>query len=425
MLTPLLAARPVARFTAPSMQANEPGMRMRPLGSSGIMVSEMGLGTQRWGGTDFNSPDEKMCHAMLDLAVEAGVNLVDTAEQYPIPSGRQNPEGLTEKIIGSWMAKAPERREQLVIASKITGGVNVTPENLEADLRGTLKRLGTDYLDVYLLHWPARYTPQANWGQSLSYSHIQGEFGRAGASFEQIAETMGKFVKEGRIRGWGMCNDNCYGLMGSTMAAKQLGVDGPCVMQNDYSLINRRIEENGLSEASAPWNENVGFMGYNTLAGGVLTGKYLDVPAAADDPNKVRAFGSSMKPRGRHDEQGWGRTLYRYRSGPATEATQEYAQIAERAGMSLTELSLRWCRSRQACTSVLLGHTSIAQLVETLDYFSAPPLVEYDNGHQEFLPEEVLWDIDRVHMMNRLPIFSSTRVAKEWEGQGEIGELIP
>ena len=109
-------------------------MRMRPLGASGIMVSELGLGTQRWGGTDFNSPDEKTCHAMLDLATDAGVNLVDTAEQYPIPSGRKNPEGSTEKIIGSWMAKDGARRDKLVIASKITGGGNVTPRNLEKDL---------------------------------------------------------------------------------------------------------------------------------------------------------------------------------------------------------------------------------------------------------------------------------------------------
>lgn len=109
-----------------------------------------------------------------------------------------------------------------------------------------------------------------------------------------------------------MCNDNTYGLMGSTMAARQLGVEPPCVMQNDYSLINRRIEENGLSEASAPWNENVGFLAYNTLAGGVLTGKYLDVPASPDDPNKARALANSIKKRGRMDETSWGRTLYRY-----------------------------------------------------------------------------------------------------------------
>ena len=256
------------------------GMRMRNLGFSDIRVSELGLGTQRWGGSDFNSPDEAACHALLDKFTAAGGNLVDTAEQYPIPSGPGKPEGSTEKIIGSWMAKDPSRREKLVIASKITGGGNVTPQNLERDMEGTLKRLGTDYLDVYLLHWPARYTPQANWGQSLEYNLINGKYAPLSTSFEQIAEAMGALMKAGKIRGWGMCNDNTYGLMGSTMAAKQLGVPPPCVMQNDYSLINRRIEEQGLSEASAPWNENVGFMAYNTLAGGMLTGKYVPPPSS-------------------------------------------------------------------------------------------------------------------------------------------------
>ena len=96
------------------------------------------------------------------------------------------------------------------------------------------------------MHWPARYTPQANWGQSLEYGHIQGQLSQRGTtSFAEIAEAMGSLVKQGKIRGWGMCNDNTYGLMGSLGAARALGVEGPCVMQNDYSIINRRIEENG------------------------------------------------------------------------------------------------------------------------------------------------------------------------------------
>ena len=168
-----------------------------------------------------------------------------------------------------------------------------------------------------MLHWPARYSPQANWGQSLEYRFVNGKYAPRGASFADIAGAMGKLVAEGKIRGWGMCNDNTYGLMGSVMAARELGVEPPCAMQNDFSLINRRIEENGLSEASAPWNENVGFMAYNTLAGGMLTGKYLDVPAAADDSNRARALANSIRKRGRMDESGWGQTLYRYRSGPA------------------------------------------------------------------------------------------------------------
>jgi len=406
----------------------EDGLRMRALGASDIVVSEVGLGTQRWGSTDKNAPDETLCHAMLDVAVDSGINLVDTAEQYPIPSDRTHPEGDTERIIGSWMAKGAGRRDKLVIASKITGGRNVTPKNIEKDLDGTLKRLGTDYLDVYLLHWPARYTPQANWGQSLEYGYMQGNFAsqQPHSSFAEIAGAMGKMIDAGKLRGWGMCNDNTYGLMGSIMAAKELGVPPPCAMQNDYSLINRRIEEQGLSEASAPWNQNVGFMGYNLLAGGMLTGKYVQVPAAADDPNRARALAQSVRPRGRMDERGWGQTLYRYRSGPATEATKAYAAIAKEAGMSLTELSLKWARSRPACTTSLVGHTSLAQLEETITCFTDQPVAAYDDGITcEYLEEDVLWEIDRVHMRNRLPIFSSTRVGADWAGEGQIGEPIP
>lgn len=221
------------------------GIRQKRLGGSDIIVSELGLGTQRWGSADFNGPDEALCHRMMDRAIlESGVNLIDTAEQYPIPSDRARPEGDTERIIGSWLAKDRSRREKVVLSSKITGGRNVQKRSLVADLDGSLQRLGTDYLDCYLLHWPARYSPQSNWGQSLEYrlENDPEAYSRTRASFEEIAEVMGGLVKAGKIRGWGMCNDNAYGLTASCYAAKAQGLAPPCVMQNDYSLINRRIE---------------------------------------------------------------------------------------------------------------------------------------------------------------------------------------
>ena len=392
------------------------GIRQKRLGGSDIIVSEMGLGTQRWGSTDFNAPDEAMCHKLLDRAVlGSGINLIDTAEQYPIPSDRMRPEGDTERIIGSWLRQDRSRREKVVLASKITGGRNVNARNIIADCEASLQRLGTDYLDLYLLHWPARYSPQSNWGQSLEYKQSVEEYSSGRASFDEVASAMGKLVKEGKIRGWGMCNDNCYGLTASCYAARALGVEPPVVMQNDYSILNRRIEENGLSEASSPVHENAGFMAYNVLAGGVLTGKYLERPAAVDERSREAALRAMQSPRGRMDERGWGYTLYRYRSGPADEATRAYAGLAKKFGLSLTELSLRWARERQAVTTSLLGHTSMAQLNEDLKYFQK----------REPLPRELVWEIDRVHMRNRLPIFASTRVGAEWDGEGEIGEPIP
>ena len=168
----------LARVPASAGPTNEvvgeiDGIRQKRLGGSGIIVSEVGLGTQRWGSTDFNAPDMAACHALMDRAIlESGVNLIDTAEQYPIPSddltGRF--EGYTEQIIGRWLAKDKARRQKVVLASKITGGDNVNKRNIVADCEGSLKRLGTDYLDVYMLHWPARYTPQSTPRAPLSLS---------------------------------------------------------------------------------------------------------------------------------------------------------------------------------------------------------------------------------------------------------------
>ena len=148
------------------------GIKQKRLGGSDIIVSEVGLGTQRWVSTDFNAPDEDTCFEFMDQAIlKGGVNLIDTAEQYPIPSdGMQAREGDTETVIGKWIKDRKVPREEVVIATKITGGRNVTPKNTKADCEGSLKRLQSDYIDVYQLHWPQRYSPQSNWGQSLMYN---------------------------------------------------------------------------------------------------------------------------------------------------------------------------------------------------------------------------------------------------------------
>lgn len=393
------------------------GIRHRRLGGGDIIVSEVGLGTQRWVSEDFNAPDEAMCMKFMDKAIlESGVNLIDTAEQYPIPSGPRHPEGGVEKVIGKWLAQDPSRRSKVVIATKITGGRNVNRKNIFADLEGSLRRLRTDYVDVYQLHWPARYSPQANWGQSLQYHHEVEPYFKGTTGFEEIVMAMGELVQQGKIRGWGMCNDNAFGLTASCEIAKRLNMPPPVSMQNDFSLIDRRAEENGVSEASSPLYENVGFMAYNALAGGVLTGKYLDgPPPTTDNSNLDEAQQTLENPRGRHDELNWGRTLYRYRSGPAEDATKRYVKLAGKFGMSPLELSLRWCKDRHLVTTTLLGQTSMKQLEEDLTIFRK----------HEPLPDELLWEIDRVHMRNRLPIFSSTRVGADWNGEGEIGELIP
>jgi len=156
-------------------------------------------------------------------------------------------------------------------------------------------------------------------------------------------------------------------------------------------------------------------MAYNALAGGMLTGKYVERPAAFDETSRERVIESLESPRGRMDTRGWGGTLYRYRTEAAKEAILSYSDIAKANNMPLTELSLRWCRQRSLVTTTLVGHSNIDQLRETMEYFAK----------REPLSDDIMWEIDRVHMRNRLPIFSSNRVGKDWFGEGEIGESIP
>jgi len=396
------------------------GMRHRRLGNSDIFVSELGLGSQRWVSTDFNAPNKDLCYEMMDEAIiKNGANLIDTAEQYPIPGGGGTSEGDTERVIGDWIKDRKVPRSDVVISTKITGGRNVNPRNIRKDCDGSLQRLQTDYIDVYQLHWPQRYSPQSNWGQSLAYNvdteAAQRKFLGAPTSFEDVCLSMEELIQQGKIRGWGLCNDNAYGLTACTRTAKALGTTPPCTMQGDFSILDRKSEENGVAEAASPYNENVGFMAYNALAGGMLTGKYLDIPAAFDDTKRERANENLSQPRGRMDTRGWGGTLYRYRTEAAQEAIVQYSKLANLNGMSLTELSLRWCKQRDLITTTLVGHTSIQQLKETLDILTK----------KDDLSQELMWEIDRIHMKNRLPLFSSNRVGKDWLGEGEIGEPIP
>jgi len=398
------------------------GIKHRRLGGSDIIVSELGLGTQRWVSTDFNAPDRDLCYEFMDEAIlKRGINLIDTAEQYPIPSdGRNTKEGDSEILIGNWMKDRKVARDKVVISTKITGGRNVNPRNIKKDCEASLKRLQTDYIDVYLTHWPQRYSPQSNWGQSLKYNTESdaSPYWRSNGgptSFEELCLSMEELIQEGKIRGWGLCNDNAYGLTACTRTAKALGTTPPACLQGDFSILDRKSEENGVAEAASPFNENVGFMSYNALAGGMLTGKYMDIPAALDDPQKERAIMSMQKPRGRMDTRGWGGTLIRYRTEAAQEAIRDYANLAKSNNMSLTELCLRWNKQRDLLTTTLLGHTNMNQLKETIDIFNK----------KEPLSADVTWEIDRIHMRNRLPLFSNSRVGRDWYGEGEIGEPIP
>ena len=180
------------------------GVRHKRLGGSDVVVSELGLGTQRWCSTDYNAPDEALCHAMLDRAVlDGGVSLIDTAEGYPIPSDDARPEGTTEEVIGRWFARGGGRRARTVVSTKVSGGADLVGGRaaIVAACDASLRRLRTDHVDVYSLHWPARYTPQANWGQSLAYDHDAAALPwyEGAVSFEEVRGTGQKNETWGRL----------------------------------------------------------------------------------------------------------------------------------------------------------------------------------------------------------------------------------
>ena len=150
------------------------GILQKRLGHTDLVVSEIGVGTQRWVSGDFNGPDEKLCFKLMDKAIlNDGINLLDTAEQYPIPSDKVHPEGLGEEIIGRWISSSKGRRDKVVIATKITGGTRISKAGIADACEGSLRRLKSDYIDLFQFHWPARYTPQSNWGQSLEYKQAR------------------------------------------------------------------------------------------------------------------------------------------------------------------------------------------------------------------------------------------------------------
>ncbi len=315
-------------------------MQYRPLGVSGIDVSIIALGTMTWG--EQNTRDE--AHRQLDFALEHGVNLIDAAEIYPVPPMRET-YGETERIIGSWLA-AGGRRERLVLATKVAGNADWLPylrdghprlnrTHMEAALEASLKRLGTDYIDLYQLHWPDRVT---NYFGDLGYRHDHRD------TPVPIAETLAilaDFVKAGKVRHVGVSNETPWGLMQFLAAADKGGLPRIQSVQNPYNLLNRTFEV-GCAEIAQ--REQLGLLAYSPLAFGVLSGKYL---------GGVRPEGARLTRFDRFD---------RY-NGPAAErAADTYVALAHRHGLDPAQMALAYVNSRPFLTSTIIGATTMAQL---------------------------------------------------------------
>ena len=324
-------------------------MRHKRLGNSPLEVSEICLGTMTWG--EQNSEAE--AHAQIAWALEHGINFLDTAEMYPVPPA-QRTQGSTEKILGSWLGKNKGRRDKVVVASKIAGpgrrewirnGNNrVTKETIPWALNDSLKRLQTDYIDLYQIHWPERYVPSFG-----AWQYDPQKEREATPILEQI-EGMAAAIKAGKIRAYGLSNETAWGLAEFVRVAKEAGLPPPASVQNGYSLVNRMFDGD---PAEASRHCNVPLLAYSPLAMGLLSEKYAKKPWPGDARlQKFPDFGE------------------RYKRPRVLTAAEEYRKLADRHRVSLTGIALAFVMKRFFVASTIIGATSIKQLDEMEKYFS-------------------------------------------------------
>ncbi len=321
-------------------------MDHRLLGKTGIEVSVICLGTMTWG--EQNSREEAF--AQMDYAVDQGVNFFDTAELYPIPPRAQT-YGRTEEIIGEWLASR-KCRARIVLATKIAGpGPDWIPwirhgttryvrRHIHQALSDSLRRLRTDYVDLYQLHWPERRT---NYFGRLGYTPLAEEPDLT--PFEETLEALAEEVRAGRIRAIGLSNETPWGVMRFLDLAEQLDLPRVASVQNPYNLLNRTYEV-GLAEIS--WRERCGLLAYSPLGFGVLSGKYL---------HGARPPGARLT---RYPE------YQRYSGEQAVAATEAYVDLARRHGLDPAQMALAWVCRQPFLTSAIIGATTMEQLAANI-----------------------------------------------------------
>ena len=323
-------------------------MRKNKLGASALEVSEICLGTMTWG--EQNSEAE--AHAQIDWALARGIDFIDTAEMYPIPPNAKT-QGSTEKILGAWMGKNKSERARLVIASKIAGpgrrdwirnGENhVTKKTIPWAIDDSLKRLQTDWIDLYQIHWPERYVPAFGaWQYNPAMEREETPI------LEQV-EGMAAAIKAGKIRAYGLSNETAWGLAEFSRVAKAAGLPPPASVQNGYSLVNRMFDGD-LAEASR--RENIPLLAYSPLAMGLLTAKLKSKPwPAATRLERFKDFGE------------------RYKRPRVLAAAAEYQKLADRHGVPLAGIALAFAMGRFFTASTIIGATSTTQLEELSGFF--------------------------------------------------------
>lgn len=339
-------------------------MKYNQLGESALRVSEICLGTMTWG----EQNTETDAHEQLDYAVSRGINFIDVAEMYPVPPKAET-QGRTETYLGTWLRK--QRRDSLFIATKITapgrgfnwvrgGSKAIDGKSIQEALNGSLRRLQTDYVDLYQIHWPDRYLPL--FGNIFYDPALE----RATVPIEAQLEAFAGFIKAGKIRYIGLSNESPWGAMEFIRLARQKGLPMVVSIQNAYNLINRTYET-GLSEVTR--REGIPLLAYSPLGFGHLSGKYLN--GAAPAGARLTLF----PPFGQ-----------RYDKPNVMPACAAYADLARRAGMTPATLAIAFCRSRWFCASTIVGATTMGQLKENIDAECAT----LGNG--------ILADIDAIHL---------------------------
>ena len=338
-------------------------MKFKKLGNTDLKVSLICLGTMTWG--EQNTQEEGF--EQMDYALDRGVNFFDTAELYAIPP-KAKTYGKTEEIIGNWF-KLRKNRNKIILASKIAGpglkwirggGSQYSPESIEDALHNSLKRLQTDYIDLYQLHWPERNT---NYFGDLDYEHNINE--KSWNSFESILKTLKKFIDQGKIKYIGLSNETPWGFSKFLEIAKEQKLPRVVSVQNPYSLINRSYEI-GMSEISM--REKAGLLAYSPLAVGYLTGKYRNKEIPKN--SRLDLFYENYP---------------RYHNERTYEAVDEYFKISQKYKISLSQLSLAFVNSRDFVTSNIIGATTMEQLKENID--------SIDIG----LEENIMHEINLIH----------------------------
>ena len=320
-------------------------MKYTTLPNTNIKVSKICLGTMTWG----NQNTEAEGHQQMDYALEQGINFFDTAEMYPVPAEPKT-QGRTSKIIGTWFHKTGNR-DKIILASKIIGrssdytkhirSTGLSPESITEAIEKELKRLQTDYIDLYQIHWPERLT---NTFGIRDYKHDPSDEWQD--NFNEVLRALEEQIKAGKIRHIGISNEKAWGTMRYLEESKNNGLPRMSTIQNAYSLLNRTFEGD-LAEVSL--RENIGLLAYSPMAFGVLSGKYIK--GTATDDSRLKLF-----PR-----------FARYSSEQSTEAAKRYLKIAEDNNMSLAQMSLAFVNQQPFVTSNIIGATKMEQLKENID----------------------------------------------------------